>query len=268
MNITEAIQQRRSVRNYRPQLLSAADIQLLEKATANAFSPFGGSVEIRLRQFDIKGAFKPGTYGIIRGASSYLLMAAAGDNASAISAGFMMEQAVLAATAAGLGTCWIGGTFKETDFDRNENWPEGCRLKIVVPVGYPAERETFVGRITKLIARSTSRKPFGSLFFKHNFDTPLEEDSPFGFPLAMMRLAPSSVNSQPWRAVAAGDKVHFYTTSTAYMSLIDCGIGLCHFYLTLAQKEREGGRFEKDDAAPAPKSGLTYLTTFTQRSAE
>lgn len=66
MNITEAIQQRRSVRNYRPQLLSAADIQLLEKATANAFSPFGGSVEIRLRQFDIKGAFKPGTYEIGR----------------------------------------------------------------------------------------------------------------------------------------------------------------------------------------------------------
>jgi len=76
----------------------------------------------------------------------------------------------------------------------------------------------------------------------------------------MMRLAPSSVNSQPWRALVVGDTVHFYYTPKSNLSLIDCGIGLCHFY----EDERfhgHAGRFSeiRQSARTTSRLEISYL---------
>ena len=56
----------------------------------------------------------------------------------------------------------------------------------------------------------------------------------------MVRLAPSAVNKQPWRVIAADNTAHFYLkrskgfgrSTHLDMQKIDLGIALCHFALT------------------------------------
>lgn len=260
MNIIEAIKERRSVRSFNGESLSEVMKSELYKAIAGVTSPFGGQVTIRLKEFDLKGGFKPSTYGMIKGAGSFFMLGFADDEKSAMSAGFMFEQVVLKAWQLGLGTCWIAATFKGTDFDNGEAWPDGEQLRIVSPVGVAAKKSV-VESIARMAVRSDSRKEFSALFFENDFDSPLSPDSRFGQSLAMLRLAPSSTNSQPWRALVVGDTVHFYYVPKSQLSVLDCGIGLCHFYETERFNFRKGEFFKEDGAPTAPKN-WKYLVSY------
>jgi nitroreductase len=76
----------------------------------------------------------------------------------AVDTAIAMEHLVLAATALGLGTCWIGG-FNEDTVRRLIAAPPRIRMVALTPLGYPAEGEGLMGRVVKTIARSHSRKP-------------------------------------------------------------------------------------------------------------
>lgn len=260
MNIIEAIKERRSVRSYNGEPLSEVMKSELNKAIASVTSPFGGRVTIRLKEFDLKNGFKPSTYGMIKGASNFFMLGIADDELSALSAGFMFEQVVLKAWQLGLGTCWIAATFKGTDFDNGEAWPDGEQLRIISPVGVAAKKSV-VESIARMAIRSDRRKDFSSLFFDNDFDTPLSSDGRFGQSLEMLRLAPSSTNSQPWRALVVGDTVHFYYVPKSQLSVLDCGIGLCHFYEAERFNSRKGEFFKSENAPTAPKN-WKYLVSY------
>ena len=51
-----------------------------------------------------------------------------------------------------------------------------------------------------------------------------------------MRLAPSSLNSQPWRAVVDGDTAHFFVAAKARDNYVDMGIGLAHVALVASEQ--------------------------------
>lgn len=261
MNIIEAMKERRSVRSYNGQALAADKREELMQAVSEIYNPFGGHYTVRLKEFDLKNGFKPTTYGMIRGASDFFMLGIADDETSALAAGFGFEQVVLKAWQAGLGTCWIAATFKGTDFETAEAWPEGEKLRIVCPVGVAAEK-SMMEKLTRMAIGSAKRKPFKELFYDGDFDTPLSPDSRFGEALEMLRLAPSSTNSQPWRALVVGDKVHFYYLPKSAASVLDTGIGICHFYET--QKFRGAkGSFFKDADAPEGKDSMKYLISYS-----
>ncbi|MDE7153373.1 MAG: nitroreductase family protein [Muribaculaceae bacterium] len=260
MNIIEAIKERRSIRSYDGNGLSDVEITMLNNAIAEAYSPFRGEVKIELLRFGLKGDYKPSTYGVIKGATDYFLICYAADEDSVLAAGFMFEQVVLNAWMAGLGTCWIGGTFKGSTFERNLSLPDNVKLKAVSPVGTPGSTR-LLERVTHFVMGSQNRKPFDTLFFEGDFNHPLSPDSRFGEALAMLRLAPSSTNSQPWRALVAGDTVHFYYLPKSYLSLLDCGIGLCHFSETERFNGQKGDFFKASDY-PAPPKGWLYLRSY------
>lgn len=252
------------MRSYDGQLLPEEMAAKLNVAIEGSSDPFGGKVTIRLRAFDKTAGFKPSTYGFIKGAMNFFLLGIGDDEASALSAGFRFEQVVLKAWELGLGTCWIAGTFKGSDFDRGESWPGGETLKIVCPVGV-ADKPRLLEKLGRKVMGSNSRKPFDRLFFTDGFSRPLSADSHFGEPLEMMRLAPSSTNSQPWRALVVGDTVHFYYKPKGPVSVLDCGIGLCHFCLTEEYLGRKG-HFFKAGTTPAPPDGWTYLYSFKEEN--
>lgn len=260
MYIIEAIKQRRSVRSFDGNGLTADEIQTLENAVKNSFTPFGGDVTIRLKRFDLKGVYKPGTYGTIRGAVDFFLIGMGSDEASQLSVGFRFEQVVLKAWEAGLGCCWIAGTFKSSDFNRGESWPAGEELKVICPTGHAAQR-SMMESITRLALGSKNRKPFDKLFFYDDFDHAVPMDSRYAEPLEMLRLAPSSTNSQPWRVLVIGDTVHFYYKPKSKISVLDCGIGMCHFYET-ERYRGHNGRFEKIGGAPTPPDDWKYLMSY------
>lgn len=262
MNISEVIRRRKSVRSFNGEPLSAEAVKLLNEAINESNDPFGGQVTIRLKSFDLKAGYKPSTYGMIKGAMDFFLLGIGADEASALSAGFRFEQVVLKACEAGLGTCWIAATFKGSDFDRGEVWPQGEDLKIISPVGYP-EKPRFLEKIGRMAMGSDKRKPFGELFFTDDFKKPLSPESHFGQPLEMLRLAPSSTNSQPWRVLVDGDNVHFYYKPKSAASVLDCGIGMCHFYLTEEYLGRKG-EFFKSGSVPVPPDDWKYLYSFRE----
>ncbi|MDE6276968.1 MAG: nitroreductase family protein, partial [Muribaculaceae bacterium] len=200
MNIIDAMKERRSVRTFDGNGLTPAQIAKLENAIRESTTPFGGNISIKLRKFNLKEGYKPSTYGMIRGAEDFFLLGIAGDEASALSAGYRFEQVVLRAWELGLGTCWIAATFKGSDFERGTTWPDGEQLKVICPVGV-AEPPALMEKLIRLTMGSKKRLPFNDLFFYKDFKTAIPDDNKFPEALEMMRIAPSSTNSQPGRVL-------------------------------------------------------------------
>lgn len=263
MNTIEAIKERRSVRSFNGEGLTDMQKAGLLQAIEESYSPFGGKLTIRLREFNLKDGYKPSTYGMIKGAEDFFLLGIGNDEASALTAGFQFEQVVLKAWQMGLGACWIAATFKGSDFDKGEKWPDGEELKIICPVGVAA-KPSMMEKMTRLTLGSKNRKPFNELFFCGDFEHEVPSDNRFAEALEMLRLAPSSTNSQPWRALVDGDAVHFYYKPKSEASVLECGIGIYHFYATEQFYGREGD-FSKEANAPAPIDDWKYLITYKSK---
>lgn len=288
-NILDSIKQRRSVRTFDDSPLSQTQRQALTKEFENTSCPFGGDrAFMRLISVDADYTFKPSTYGIIRGARDFCLLAwdSATDD---MCVGYRFEAVVLKATEMGLGTCWIGATFRGTTFDTDTSWhPGDANLRIISPVGRRADSPSMTDRMARMMVKSNRRRPFDTLFFTLNSEDaadtraktgffatlhrhldpkgdltlmPLRTDSLFGQSLEMARLAPSSTNSQPWRAVVDGKTVHFYSALDGKFSRLDCGIALYHFHAT-ERLLRHKGSFEALLDAPQVPS-WRYLTSYS-----
>jgi len=263
MDIVEAIEARSSVRTFVGEPLCMEQIKSINLAMSRATYPLHGSWSMELRRFELTGPLRPGTYGFIKGAVDFMLLGFDGNNhADAVAAGFAMEQVVLACTQMGLGTCWMAGTFKATDFCAKSHFPDGMGLQAVIPVGTAAGRTRFIERVTRFAMGSRNRKPVESLFFAGDWNRPMADCGQFYEPLMMMRLAPSSTNSQPWRALIDGDAVHFYCKDATRVHMIDMGIGMCHFDMTGRYRGITGHWTVDSSMAPVPAGGMVYVATY------
>jgi nitroreductase len=86
----------------------------------------------------------------------------------AVDTAIAMENLVLAATALGLGTCWVGG-FDEKVICQLLGIPEPIRVVAYTPLGYPEDRESLMGRTVKTIARSHARKPLAKIVYRERW---------------------------------------------------------------------------------------------------
>lgn len=260
MDILEAMRTRRSVRSFDGEGLTTGQMTELENAVNDIYNPFGGDFSIRLKHFDRAGDYKPSTYGMIKNAVDYFTIGISDSEESALAVGFSFEQVVLKAWQIGLGTCWIAATFKGSAFEQGEPWPEGEKLRIISPVGRPA-RKSLMENITRMTLGSNNRKAFKELFFTDSFERSLTQENTYAGSLEMLRLAPSSTNSQPWRVLVDDERVHFYYIPKSPASVLDCGIGMCHFYLTERYHGHEG-TFYKEKESPANKDNWRYLMSY------
>jgi nitroreductase len=67
------------------------------------------------------------------------------------------EHLILAATDAGLGTCWIGG-FNEEDVKELLEIPNRIRVVALTPIGYPAGRKRIIETIINTLLKGKKRK--------------------------------------------------------------------------------------------------------------
>jgi nitroreductase len=89
----------------------------------------------------------------------------------AVDTAIAMENLVLAATALGLGTCWVAG-FDEAAICRLLGIPEPIRVVAYTPLGFPADKESLMGRTVKTIARSHARKPLAKIVHRERWGGP------------------------------------------------------------------------------------------------
>jgi len=246
MNIIESIQQRRSARTYTSEPLRDEHIAQIKQYISQLKAPFGVNARIELISVNSNDEpIKLGTYGVIKGASEYLVLIFEDATFAETAAAYMFEQAILFCTDLGLGTCWLGGSFSRSNFKKQIKLNSNEKLRIVSPVGYASHKKSFIEKLLSADEKHISRRPFGELFFDKNFDTPLTENSAgiFSTPLEMVRLAPSASNKQEWRVLLDNKALHFYKKPYLSFDSIDMGIALCHFELTCKELNIEG-KFE------------------------
>ncbi len=249
MAIEEIIVKRKSVRTFLNEPLKNEDKKALQTYMESLDNPFGIDVNFSfLETHDNKKAL--GTYGIIKGTVDYIGVTVKEGPMALEAVGYEMEKLMLYATDLGIGTCWLGGTFKREDFKKAMDIEEGILFPAITPVGYPKEAKSLTDNLVRFIAKGNQRKPWSELFFKDDFNHPLTTEEAEGFKdvLEMVRLGPSASNKQPWRVVRGNGSFHFYEAKNVGYSdvfsydiqRIDLGIALCHFHLTAMEKNFKG----------------------------
>jgi len=117
-SITELIKKRISVRTYLAQPLSPEIEEKLRRFSTILKGPFGGTLRVELieRDLALKGTnAKLGTYGVIKGASTYIVAVVEDVEKGLEDFGYSLEKVIIYATSLGLGTCWLGGTFRRVN---------------------------------------------------------------------------------------------------------------------------------------------------------
>jgi nitroreductase len=274
-SITDLIEKRYSCRTYASTPIAAEARRDLETfLAAHSTGPFGSTVRLALiaaTEEDHQALKGLGTYGFIRNPMAFIVGAMDASPAGNLEdVGWVLEQIVLYATALGLGTVWLGGTFTKSRFSQLVDLRAVESVPAVIATGYPADNTSTVDRLIRRGASANQRLPWQQLFFEAPsggrtngaFDKPLSEDAAgrYAEVLEMVRKAPSASNKQPWRIVRDRECWHLYLQRTrgyaarnallgvADMQRIDMGIAMCHWELMAAELGL-GGRW-----APAEPS--------------
>lgn len=244
--VENAVRARYSVRTFDSRPVEAEIREKLLDYVSALQSPLGGGMRVQFVEKETApNGEKLGTYGIIKGAKLYLGVTIPKENYPLEALGYDFEQLVLYAASLGLGTCWLGGTFKRSAFAEAMDIRANELFPILSPVGYPAAKKRVSEALFRRTLKADARLPWEKLFFSGGFDKPLSaaEAGEWQFPLEMLRLAPSAVNKQPWRVVYDGKAFHFYEMSSVAghgggvdMQRIDVGIGICHFHLAALER--------------------------------
>ncbi len=276
-NAFETIKKRSSVRGYSSQPVENDLFRDLENYIENAASgPFGTKPRFMLldmEPLDKKELRGLGTYGFIKGARLYILGAVKETQGAMEDLGYCLEKIILKATSIGLGTCWLGGTFKRAAFARKMDLETDELLPAITPVGHQASEANPVDHLAGFAVKSKKRKPWSELFFGPDGKTPLteKEAGPFHDPLEAVRLSPSASNRQPWRLIKdksgtfhlflKENKLYNRVLGKIRLQNVDMGISMCHFAL-VAQEQKLPGSWKAESGAPA-LAGLQYIATWS-----
>ena len=214
---------------------------------------------------------------MVKGAKHYIA-GIANEKISLLDFGYAFEQIALYADSIGLGTCWLGGTFKRSTVARLLKIKKGEWIPAMMPVGYAAVRPSARARLTRLAIKADMRKPFDEIFYNGKNGMPLTEatSGDLAEPLEAVRLAPSASNKQPWRLVVNTDgDVEFYLNRTMNygermgydIQMVDIGIAMWHFKAAAEEKGIKGEykvfRPDRNNIAFDDETG--YVTTFVRK---
>ena len=276
-SIIEIIKRRLSVRTYSDQPLTKEIKEKLRGIFADSRGPFGRCVRLNLIESNLarkEANARLGTYGVIRGASTYIVGVVEKSDRYLEDFGYSFEKVILYASSLGLGTCWLGGTFKKTEFAKAIEQKEQELMPCISPIGYPSNKKSLMDSAMRFAAGSKNRKEWDELFFKGDFGHHLSksEAGKYETPLEMVRLAPSASNKQPWRIVKDINKSHFYLQHTkgyakylAYdLQRVDMGIAMCHFEMTAKELGIDGKWQISDPGITSTPQDTEYVVSWVE----
>ena len=239
-SIEDSIRNRYSVRSYNEELLSEETIEEIEECVNTLDNPFHVKVRIRLvKKEKYDGVVRLGTYGVINGAKYYLVAVCEKGYFDLEALGYTFEKAILYCTSLGLDSVWLGASFSKSAFEKTINLKENEILPVISPIGYKGGKKSFISSFIK--DHRNNRIDFSELFFDKDFSKKfIKKEDIYSRALEMVRLAPSSLNSQPWRIVVNEDNFHIYNIGKSKMNRIDIGIALCHLDLFLKEMGIDG----------------------------
>jgi nitroreductase len=169
MDLFETVEKRRSIRKFRPNPIPDKDLKKILEA--GRLAPSGGNrqpwsfIVVRKPETKKKLAAVANLQRFIADADTVLI--ALGDPAVSKSLYkqdpmIAIEHMVLASTALGYGTCWIGA-FNENDVKEIAKVPENMTVIALLPIGVPDETPP-----------PKPRRAFKEVFFKESYGKPME----------------------------------------------------------------------------------------------
>ena len=224
INLEEAIEVRHSRRTYLPTPLDSETVDRLRQLVAFYAEKAGSRIELVL---DNGSAFEGlrRNYGLFSGVRHYMgLIDSRTDSTSVERLGYYGELIVLNATALGLGSCWVGGTFDRSICPFSVAKDETLVCTIVV--GNVEQRYSMKEKlIHSVIHRKT--KSAEEMYAS-------DSDVPDWFLSGMyaVQKAPSSANRQPVKFSFEKGEVRAWVENIADPAFaLDFGIAKCHFEL-------------------------------------
>jgi nitroreductase len=169
MDLFETVEKRRSIRKFKPNPIPDRDLKKILEA--GRLAPSGGNrqpwsfIVVRKPETKKKLAAVANLQRFIADADTVLI--ALGDPAVSKSLYkqdpmIAIEHMVLASTALGYGTCWIGA-FNENDVKEIAKVPENMTVIALLPIGIPDENPP-----------PKPRRAFKEVFFKESYGKSME----------------------------------------------------------------------------------------------
>ncbi|MDP3058206.1 MAG: nitroreductase family protein [bacterium] len=221
------ISRRYSTRKFLPQDISSSiQVELMDEK--HIFGLGSSSCEAALvhgkgrLDFLFKGVI--GNYGKITGASAVIFLLISKDAGvnGLMEAGYVGEQYVLRATALGLGSCWVGGTYNKESVGELIDVPLHLKIAAIITIGWE-ERKT--DRISSLLHIVIKRKALEKIADSNLLNGPEWLTKA----LEAVRKAPSAVNLQPWSFYGSPEKVSIKSVGFGTFAAMDLGIAMLHF---------------------------------------
>ena len=188
-----------------------------------------------------------------------------------IDASFKMQIAVMKMTQINIGTCWMAGTFNESEAEKR--FP-GFIIKAVVAFGEERKSKHLMGKIFGMFGGHDKRLKFEQLFYDDDNKRFIKEDdfankTVSQYPSYMhnflnaLRSGPSPMNAQTWRFVLSGQgkEVHLFDEKNDENSWFTSGIALANLKLL---EELRGGSCNFEMKNPTPQNsplGGKYIAT-------
>jgi len=242
LQLKEAIFNRTSIRTFDGNPLTAEHETMLKayiETIENRTGVFGSIIHVDY--FTPKAdEFKAvGTYGVIKNAPAYLVVSCKNTMLHMLDCGYVIENFILFLMTLGIGSCWLGGTFKRQQISISSDLEADEFIPILVPIGYENEKKSFTDRAIRTLAKSHGREPFNSRFFQDSIEHIITDEKMIDL-LEHVRIAPSASNKQPWRIIVTKDAFKFYLERTPNyggdrlgydIQMLDIGIALAHLNL-------------------------------------
>ena len=273
MDILETISRRISIRNYLPEPASASELEeirlsgLVTEALTDAELYFHLCSERQIGGA-VGGIF--GNYGRIIRAQHYIVLTVKERKGYLVDSGFRFEQMILEATRRNLGTCWIGGMFKEASIRNALGLDASWRVIAITPIGKIAG-QSLVSSAMKAVIRSSTRKPIMDVFFWNTHGQSLPENILSRPALLRVfeatRWAPSWANKQPWRFILGERTILVYKLANQIREgkdyhLVDCGIAMAHLHLA-AKSQGIKGRWRLESFEVPGASGAEAIGQYS-----
>jgi nitroreductase len=271
MNIIEIIKSRYSCRTFNHVSLKPKDKKNLESFIIENSKGFENEV-VNFRIIEKNDADKPLklNYGTIQGHNTYILGTSKSSIDSRVNYGYLMEKVVLKATEIEISTCWIG--YFDDSYFNEVSIEDGFEIPSIVIVGYSEDRKPYLDKFIRFAVSASKRNSWHKLFFNYRLKTPLTPKyvEKYSDSLEMVRLAPSSGNTQPWRVFfdENANEFHFFKKSISKryelrgLHDIDMGIALSHFELTSLQNGLSGRWLKYANENVDSIEDLQYIMTW------
>ena len=235
MVMTNFLQERKSVRDFKNKDLTAKDLEqirnIVDRANTN-YKACGISFNFyqngQLIYDRLDG--KAGYAGVMIKAPHYVAMTVASkEEKDQVRTGYVLEQINTELVNLDLGTCWITVDKVEEAAKQAAFGSEGKSIDYIIAIGYPKGKKLFEPE------KHSARLEVREFVFQDDCKTPADPDVLDQLGLfdvfSSVRYAPSHKNAQPWRFVVEDNQVKLYMVmgKEDSRSLVDCGVMMFYF---------------------------------------